>query len=144
MTQDDIEWAVDVLAERRAALIPHAPLFWRSAQGARERLRDFLGQHTRTADYSQWNWVARASATTIRSKLGRNHDCGGVTARPRQTSRGPMRSNDLNRPVRMRKHARPPRLQGRIARPHRGALERGQAPTDPRTKMARLSSLGWP
>lgn len=42
MTQDDVGWAVSVLARRRAALVPHAPLYWRPAADALERHRAHL------------------------------------------------------------------------------------------------------
>lgn len=42
MTISDIEWAVKVLARRRAGLVPHAPLYWRPAADALERHRAYL------------------------------------------------------------------------------------------------------
>lgn len=42
MTPDDIDWAVEVLARRRAFLVPHAPVYWRPAADASERHREFL------------------------------------------------------------------------------------------------------
>lgn len=35
-------WAAEVLARRRAALVPHAPVYWRPAADAVARHRDFL------------------------------------------------------------------------------------------------------
>lgn len=42
MTQNDVGWAASVLARRRAALVPHAPLYWRPAADALERHRAHL------------------------------------------------------------------------------------------------------
>jgi len=42
MTQDDVDWAVGVLAHRRAALVPHAPVYWRPAADAAQRHTEFL------------------------------------------------------------------------------------------------------
>ncbi|RYC11251.1 hypothetical protein [Nocardioides zhouii] len=42
LTHDDLEWALDVLARRRQALVPHAPAFWRPAPDALDRHRDHL------------------------------------------------------------------------------------------------------
>lgn len=42
MTMSDIEWAVGLLARRRAALVPHAPVYWRPSADALERHRAYL------------------------------------------------------------------------------------------------------
>jgi len=42
MTQDDVDWAVGVLARRRATLAPHAPVYWRPAADAAQRHTEFL------------------------------------------------------------------------------------------------------
>jgi hypothetical protein len=43
LTGGDLEWVVDRLAERRAALVPHAPVLWRPAADAAQAHRRFLG-----------------------------------------------------------------------------------------------------
>ncbi|MCD4535399.1 hypothetical protein LRP67_14995 [Nocardioides sp. cx-169] len=42
LTQDDLDWAVELTRARRARLAPHAPRFWRPAADAVERHRAFL------------------------------------------------------------------------------------------------------
>jgi hypothetical protein len=39
---DDLDWAVDLLARRRARLVPYAPLYWRPARDARPAHRRHL------------------------------------------------------------------------------------------------------
>jgi len=39
----DLDWIVEVLAERRRGLMPHAPVFWAPASDAAARHREFLG-----------------------------------------------------------------------------------------------------
>ncbi len=43
LTAEDLDWAVDELGRRRAALVPYAPVFWRPAEGGRAAHRRFLG-----------------------------------------------------------------------------------------------------
>lgn len=38
----DLDWAVDLLRERRGPLVSHAPIFWRPAPDARAKHREFL------------------------------------------------------------------------------------------------------
>lgn len=40
----DLPWVLEVTAQRRAALVPHAPRFWRSADDAAEKHRVHLGR----------------------------------------------------------------------------------------------------
>jgi hypothetical protein len=42
LTVDDLDWAVAVLARRRAALVPYAPVYWRAAPSAAEVHRTYL------------------------------------------------------------------------------------------------------
>jgi hypothetical protein len=43
MIVEDVDWVVDRLARRRAALVPHAPVYWRPAANAIQAHRQFLG-----------------------------------------------------------------------------------------------------
>ena len=42
LTEDDLDWVVAVLSERRKLLIPHAPIFWHPAQYAAQIHRAYL------------------------------------------------------------------------------------------------------
>lgn len=42
LTLNDLDWAVDRLAERRAGLVPHAPVLWHSAANAPEAHQRYL------------------------------------------------------------------------------------------------------
>jgi hypothetical protein len=42
LTLEDLDWAVAVLARRRAALVPYAPVYWRPASGAADLHRTHL------------------------------------------------------------------------------------------------------
>ncbi|HEY9291130.1 MAG TPA: hypothetical protein VIP98_07625 [Microlunatus sp.] len=43
LTQDDLDWVLDLGARRRARLAPYAPRFWNPAPNAREMHTNFLG-----------------------------------------------------------------------------------------------------
>ena len=45
LTAEDLDWALDVLAARRARLEPYAPVYWRRARDARERHAAWFGAH---------------------------------------------------------------------------------------------------
>ncbi|MFC5177040.1 hypothetical protein [Nocardioides taihuensis] len=42
LVDDDLDWVVAALGRRRAALVPHAPVFWRPAPDAAARHREHL------------------------------------------------------------------------------------------------------
>lgn len=44
LVRDDVPWAVQVLARRRASLVPHAPVFWRAAADADARHREYVAE----------------------------------------------------------------------------------------------------
>lgn len=61
VTDDDLDWVVDVLRRRREALVPHAPVFWRPAPDAGARHRAYL-EHLLTRDGAR-AW--RTSSSTL-------------------------------------------------------------------------------
>src|ERR1700761_3067910 len=44
VTEDDLDWVVAVLAERRKLLVPHAPIFWHPSQDADRIHRAYLAR----------------------------------------------------------------------------------------------------
>ena len=50
LTEDDLDWVVAVLSERRKPLVPHAPIFWRPAQDAARIHRGYLARLLTQAD----------------------------------------------------------------------------------------------
>ena len=54
VTDDDVDWVVDVLRRRREALVPHAPVFWRPAPDADARHRAYLDHLLAGAGARAW------------------------------------------------------------------------------------------
>jgi hypothetical protein len=60
LVPEDLDWLVGVLRTRRERLVPHAPVFWRPAQDAVDRHRDWLGHLL--GDGGARGWRTGASA----------------------------------------------------------------------------------